>query len=68
MSTHTFAQEPDVDDTKNKIAGIYHHHQKNKLIDDIKNVKLENTWKNVCKKYEEVLKNVSEYTQPNRLS
>ena len=68
MSTHTFAHEPVTEDVKNKIGGIYHHHQKNKLIDDIKNVKLENTWKNVCKKYEEVLKNVSEYTRPRRFS
>ena len=68
MSTHTFAHEPVTDDVKNKIAGIYHHHQKNKLIDDIKNVKLENTWTNVCKKYEEVLRNVSEYIQPSRVS
>ena len=68
MSTHTFAHEPVTDDVKNKIAGSYHHHQKNKLIDDIKNVKLENTWTNVCKKYEEVLRNVSEYIQPSRVS
>jgi len=68
MSTHTFINEPHIDDVKNKIMGIYHHHQKNKLIDDIKNVKLDNTWKNVCKKYEEVIKNVSEYTQPKRIS
>ena len=40
MSTHTFAHEPVTEDVKNKIGGIYHHHQKNKLIDDIKNVKL----------------------------
>ena len=68
MSTHTFVHEPVTEDVKNKLGGIYHHHQKNKLIDDVKNAKLDNTWKNVCKKYEEVLKNVSEYTQPNRLS
>ena len=65
MSTH-FAHEPITEDVKNKL--VYHHHQKNKLIDDIKNVNFENTWKNVCKEYEEVLKNVSEYSRPRRFS
>ena len=41
---------------------------KEKLLKDVKDVNMENTWINVCKKYEEVIKSVSECVRPQRIS
>lgn len=68
MSTHTFVNEPIIENVKQVIQGVYHHHEKSRLLDEVKDVTLENTWKNVCKKYEEVIKNVGECIQPQRIS
>ena len=59
MSTHTFINEPVMEHLKGAIQHIYHHHEKDKYIDKVKEVKLENTWTNVCAKYEEIIKNVA---------
>lgn len=67
MSTHTFANEPVRENVKANIQGVYHHHQKEKLLNDVKNANMENTWKNVCKKYEEVIINVAnKFGSPQR--
>ena len=68
MSTHTFMNEPITQHVGQMIQGVYHHHEKTELLDAVKNVTLENTWKNVCKKYEEVILNVGECIQPKRFS
>tara|TARA_Y100001963_G_scaffold140429_1_gene207418 strand:- start:572 stop:1732 length:1161 start_codon:yes stop_codon:yes gene_type:complete len=68
MSTHTFINEPDTESVRQTIQGVYHHHQKEKLLNDVRDAKMENTWTNVCKKYEEVVRNVSERIQPRRIS
>ena len=68
MSTHTFANEPLTENVKATIQGVYHHHQKEKLLKDVKDAKMDNTWKNVCKKYEEVIRNVAECVRPQRFS
>ena len=68
MSTHTFINEPIQENVKQTIQGVYHHHQKEKLLKDVKDVNMENTWINVCKKYEEVIKSVSECVRPQRIS
>ena len=68
MSTHTFAEEPSREALQAQMQNIYHHHEKDKLIDEIKEVKLENTWDNIANKYEEVILNVGEHLQPQRVS
>jgi glycosyltransferase involved in cell wall biosynthesis len=68
MSTHTFINEPIQENVRQIIQGVYHHHQKENLQKAVRDVKMENTWTNVCKKYEEVIRNVSERVQPQRIS
>ena len=68
MSTHTFINEPIQENVRQIIQGVYHHHQKENLQKAVRDAKMENTWTNVCKKYEEVIRNVSERVQPQRIS
>ena len=68
MSTHTFVNEPVQHNVMQTIQGVYHHHQKEKLLKEVKDAKMENTWNNVCKKYEEVIKNVAERVRTQRIS
>ena len=68
MSTHTFAEEPSREGLQAQLQNIYHHHEKDRLINEIKDVELENTWDKVASQYEEIILNVGERIQPQRIS
>ena len=68
MSTHTFIEEPIGEHLKGAMQHIYHHHEKDKLIGNIKNVELKNTWSNVAIQYKEMLENVAERIRTQRVS
>jgi len=68
MSSHTFVNEPVTESLKSQMQNIYHHHEKDKIIKEIKHIKLENTWNNVAYQYEEVIKNVTDSKGVQRFS
>ena len=67
MSSHTIINEPRIDHLGNVIKHVYHHHEKERLINSIRDCKLENTWSNVCATYKEIISNVAKRVRPQRL-
>lgn len=59
MNSHTFINEPDGQSLQKALQYIYHSHDKESMISKTKNVKMENTWKNVSEQYLKVIEKVN---------
>ena len=59
MNTHGWVLEPDINALKNNKQILYNHHEKNILINKVKDYKNENTWKNISKSYINILEEIT---------
>ena len=66
MSSHSFANEPSGQHLEKILQYVYHHHDKNVMLDAVNNVKLENTWENVINHYIKAIENVYSRNKVNR--
>jgi len=69
MNTHGYVLDPNFDELKKAIKNLYHHHEKQNIIDSVKNSKLENTWENVGNRYISIFDTVlSKNGKPSRMN
>jgi len=66
MSTHTFANEPSGQHLEKIIQYVYHHHNKQEMLDAVAKITLTNTWDNVVDHYIKVIKDVYSRNKVNR--
>jgi glycosyltransferase involved in cell wall biosynthesis len=66
MSTHTFVNEPDPNQLLSAMRYVYHSHDREQLLSNIKIEELSNTWSNLAAEYIPILTDISSRTA-NRL-
>ena len=59
MSTHTFVNEPSPDHLLNALRLVYYSHDREKLMENLKDINTPNTWSNVVDSYAQILTSVA---------
>lgn len=67
MSTHTFINEPSVEHLINAIRMVYYSHDREKLMENLKNIETPNTWSNVVDQYAQILTSVASRSSVQRI-
>ncbi len=67
MSTHTFINEPVPDYLLNTLRLVYYSHDREKLMENLKDIDTPNTWSNVVDSYAQILTSVANRKVVNRV-
>lgn len=64
MGSHAWVIEPDETDLVNKMRFLYHHHERDTVLNTVKNATRLNTWENSAKKFAELFTSLYKSDSP----
>lgn len=64
MNTHSWILEPDEQDLLNKMRFLYHHHDRESILDKVKTANRLKTWEQVSNMYKDTLTKIFEENKP----
>jgi hypothetical protein len=67
MNTHTFVNEPSAEHLLNALRALYYSHDREKLMENLKDIQTPNTWENVIDFYSTILVSVASRTSVKRI-